>query len=484
VVDGVKGDRGMTSEPQAAQPEQGVRVRQIALRLTDGLVPLLALLAEGAWIAVAAAFLQAAAHEPAWLGPAGYALFAALGWFAARRAGPSRGLAFAAPLLVVAGALLGWLASPHVLGELATGQPAAALAQHPAGWLGGLAVLRGVAHARSPSSEAALGSLVAVAIPALAIPLLVGGFIPEPGREAFLEQATPATVVFLVSATLGLAITRMAAIGNRSGFDWRRNRAWLVVLSLLVGVVALVSVPSSGWVALAVQVLVGVLLVPAFVLGLIASVVRITRRTLVNLAIILAMGAVLFILLQPDTIRPINIGIGAAGGEAPIESGGVYLVMGIALLVGLALVVVLLVWLWMHQSPGRGDADVPEERMIDRGDTTNSPSTARRHRGRGGARTADPTTAAGAYVALLRDLAPSQAVGREPGETPTAHARRLRTAGFGGVRLELLAADYELDRWGERHLTNAEERRGVARWRRLRRELGRIRHEGRVGDRW
>src|SRR5204863_389274 len=138
--------------------------------------------------AAPAAFLQAPPHEPAWLGPLGYALFAALGWFVARRFGTSWRFASAAPLLVVAGALLGWLASPQVPPELVAGRLDGAMARHPAGWLAGLAVLRGVAHARSPSSEAALGSLVAVATPALAIPLLVGGFIPEPGRQAFLEQ--------------------------------------------------------------------------------------------------------------------------------------------------------------------------------------------------------------------------------------------------------------------------------------------------------
>jgi len=477
----------MTIEQPAAGtsvPDRRARSRQLVLRLTDALVPLLALLAEGAWIAVAAAFLQAAAHEPAWLGPLGYALFAALGWFVARRFGTSWRFASAAPLLVVAGALLGWLASPQVPPELVAGRLDGAMARHPAGWLAGLAVLRGVAHARSPSSEAALGSLVAVATPALAIPLLVGGFIPEPGRQAFLEQATPATVVFLASATIGLAITRMASIGNLSGFDWRRNRAWLVVLSLLVGVVALVAVPSSGAVALAVQVLVGVLLVPVFVLGLIASVVRITRRTLVNLAIILAMGVGLLILVQPDTIRPINIGIGAAGGQGPTEASGIYLLMGVALLVGLALVVVLLVWLWTHQAPARGDADVREERTIDRGEGAIPAPWRRRAGGRRSARATDPTSAAAAYLVLLRDLEPVEAVRREPGETPTGHARRLRASGLGTVGLELLAADYQLERWAERALSPAEERRGIARWRRLRRQLARPRREGRAGHRW
>jgi len=52
------------------------------------------------------------------------------------------------------------------------------------------------------------------------------------------------------------------------------------------------------------------------------------------------------------------------------------------------------------------------------------------------------------------------------------------------VGLELLAADYQLERWAERALSPAEERRGIARWRRLRRQLARPGREGGAGHRW
>jgi hypothetical protein len=57
-------------------------------------------------------------------------------------------------------------------------------------------------------------------------------------------------------------------------------------------------------------------------------------------------------------------------------------------------------------------------------------------------------------------------------ETPAAHARRLRDEGRGDLGLELLVADYELDRFGGVSLTPNEERRAIARWRRLRRRSG------------
>jgi hypothetical protein len=451
-------------------------VRHLAFEATEAIAPVLALLAEGAWISVFAAFLQAAAHEPAWLGPAGYALLAGLGWIAARRSSPGGWrLAVAAPLLVIVGAIVGWLASGDVVSLIRAGTLETAAAHHPAGWLGGLAVLRGIAHGRSSSSESALGWLVGVGAPVLALPLLVGGFIPEPGRSAFFAQATPATVIFLVSATLGLAVRRMASVALRSGFDWRRNRAWLVLVSMLVGLVTLLAVPSSGTVAFAIQVLVGLTLVPAFILGLIASIVQMTRRTLVNLGVILAMGVVLLVLVQGTTIRPIAPSVPVHGGEGPIDNSGLYLAMAVGILIALAVVVVLLVWLWTRQSASLRDADLLEERVIDRGETAQRRLFhLRRPMWRIGS-PPEPTSAAAAYLALLRDLNPLGELNREPFETPMGHARRLRSAGLGGIALDLLAADYQLECWAERRLSPAEDLRGVQRWRRLRADLRRAR---------
>jgi hypothetical protein len=86
-------------------------------------------------------------------------------------------------------------------------------------------------------------------------------------------------------------------------------------------------------------------------------------------------------------------------------------------------------------------------------------------------RTSEPQTAVAAYLALLRDLDRHPELRREPSETPAEHAGRVREAGYSGIQLDLLAADYALERDGGRALTGAEDRRGVLRWRHLRTAL-------------
>jgi hypothetical protein len=76
--------------------------------------------------------------------------------------------------------------------------------------------------------------------------------------------------------------------------------------------------------------------------------------------------------------------------------------------------------------------------------------------------------AVSAYLASLDELAahrPDAARGEH--ETPRAHARRVSA----GTELDILQADYALARYGGRILTDAEHRRAIGRWQRLRRRL-------------
>ncbi|HEX7197069.1 MAG TPA: hypothetical protein VF364_09595, partial [Candidatus Limnocylindria bacterium] len=80
-----------------------------------------------------------------------------------------------------------------------------------------------------------------------------------------------------------------------------------------------------------------------------------------------------------------------------------------------------------------------------------------------------PADAVGAYLAALDELAehdPGRA--RRAPESPHAHAARA-----GLTELGALQADYALARYGARHLTDAEHRRALGRWRRLRDRLRR-----------
>ena len=95
-----------------------------------------------------------------------------------------------------------------------------------------------------------------------------------------------------------------------------------------------------------------------------------------------------------------------------------------------------------------------------------APSAAAR-RTRSTGRRGAPTDAVGAYLATLDDLAahdPPRA--RREAESPRAHAARVELVDLGALQ-----ADYALARYGERHLTDAEHRRGLARWRRIRDRL-------------
>lgn len=468
------GDRRQPHDHVTGTPSPRWIDRPAAARGRADLVgPVLALLAEGAWVSVLAAFLQAAGRDTWWLGPLGYGAAAAGGWIAARVLGPryGEGWPVVAVAVVALGGLAGWLASPAVLDALAAGTPVAALGRHPAGWLAALATLRGMAHARSASSEGSLARLVSVALPGLAVPILIGGALAEPWRERFLEEATIGAVAFLIAATLGLAMTRMASVAARSGFDWRRNRAWLLLVAVVVIGVTLVAVPSAVAIGRLVQLALAILLLPAIVLGFVVSFSQITRRTM--LVFVALIGLSLALLVLAPKPPPPSTPTEAAGGQVAetLTNPTFYAASTVVIGILIVLAIVVLTRLWMRQVGLPGDPDVLEERVIDRGDETmprprRAGPTWRRAR-----QLPDPATAAAAYVALVDELARDEELARSSGETPAAHARRLRLSGRGAVGLELLAADYELERWAGRRISAPENRRGVARWRRLRTAL-------------
>ena len=141
-------------------------------------------------------------------------------------------------------------------------------------------------------------------------------------------------------------------------------------------------------------------------------------------------------------------------------------VLGIVL--GVAVIAVLvLARLWLRR-PRDEEPEVPETREIDRGEWESD--APRRRRGRW-TRRAEPRDAAAAYRSLLEDLEAYPALRREPGETPAEHAARLRRSGHGELALELLAADYGLERFGAIDLTPREHRRALTRAKALRRRL-------------
>src|SRR5207247_1146504 len=122
--------------------------------------------------------------------------------------------------LIVVDAVVGVLASPAASAALAGGI-GPAVAAHPGGLLAGLAVLRGFAHASLPLAESTVARLLALGTPGLALASLLGGVIAEPFRTRFLGDALGAAIVFVGTAVLALAFTRLAAMATDEGLDWR-----------------------------------------------------------------------------------------------------------------------------------------------------------------------------------------------------------------------------------------------------------------------
>jgi hypothetical protein len=405
-------------------------------------------------------------HSPT-TGIASLAAFVATGVLAARLLGPRLGDRW--PLvglgLCVAGGAAGWLASPEARAALGGGALGNALAANPGGWLVALAILRGFAHPRLPLNEESLGSLLGAGVPGLALAAIVGGVVAEPFRGQFLADSIVAAILFATSVTLALALTRLAAVGADSGFDWRRNPTWVGLMAALVLAAGALAIPASSLVAPAIAFIVGVTMGPLLLIG---AVVGFNRRTvrLLAFAVLGVMALVAVMNLVGGPLPAIDIGARTPAEAEPSPPDQALAIGGGLLLIVAAVAVVLLARLWMRRLP-LPEEDVRETRTIDRG------GERLRLGRRGRRRRSEPVDAATAYQALLDDLEERPGARREPSETPAEHARRLRAAGASDLRLDLLAADYSLARFAGITLSAREDRRAVARWRSLRRRLGR-----------
>jgi uncharacterized protein DUF4129 len=433
----------------------------------------LAVIAEAAWISVVAGLVQEYALRAPTLGIFPLVGFASFGVLAARLIGPRLGdrWPLVAAGLCLAGGAVGWLNSAEALASLRAGALGDALAANPAGWLAAVAIARGFAHARLPLSEATLGNLLGAGVPGLAFAAIIGGMVTEPFRGQFLRDAIVASIAFATSATLALALTRLAAVGADSGFDWRRNPWWVGLLTMLVLAAAGLAILASSIAAPAIAFAVGAAIGP---LLLVAVIVGFNRRTLRIVAIAVAATVLLAGLITLFGSHPVFPSSGGGGGGPSVAASqpAEVVVLGGGLLLVIAVIVfVLLARLWMQRIPLEED-DVLETRMIDRGDQPARMGRIRRRR-RG-----EPVDAVTAYLALVDDLAARPDVRRNAAETPAEHARRLREAGGSAFGLDLLAADYALVRFAAVTLSGREDRRAVARWRALRRQLGQT-HGGR-----
>jgi hypothetical protein len=440
-----------------------------ALAIGTELAPVaLVVVAEAAWISVVAGLLQEFALRDPILGMPGLAAFVVAGIVLARIVGRRLGdrwlpVAFG---LVIASGAVGWLLSPAARAGLAEGL-GPALAAHPGGWLAGLALLRGFAHAQLPLAEGTITNLLGIGVPGLALAATLGGVIVDPYRARFLADSLVAAIVYIGATVLALAFARLDAVGLDAGFDWRRNRPWLVMTIAIVAIAIVVAIPLAGAAGTVISLAISLALGPMLVVGLAAGFDATARRIL---GFCVAAVAVLIIanrLFGEPGNRPPPATPGAPS-PPPEPTAQQLVAIGIGgfLLLAALVGIIVLIALWMRRTPAPDDA-VDETRTID---PSGAGLVPRRRRSRF-VRRRDPVTAAQAYVALVEDLDRHPDVRRRPAETPSAHAARIRASGPAELSLDLLAADYALARYGGVTLAAREDRRAVGRWRTLRKRL-------------
>ena len=434
------------------------------------LIPLaLAGIVEGAWLSVIYASWQVGlAHGPMLLGPLALAVPAWIGlWWIRSGTSPQTEVVGLA-LLTVAAAAVGVAVEPAALGAFLGGDPAGAVASHAAGVLAGLAVLRGARHRHGGEEDAVVGGLLRWGLPLLALPWVVGGVSPGPWRTAFAAAAFPSTILFVTAGLLDIGLARLEGLESEAGRDWDRRRSWLVLAGGVLALMALVAIPTALIIGAPlgsvidgllgpVAALLGLLLLPVFALGvaILAGLELVPLHPLLTSA---APGASASRLPSP----------GADAADPAVALGAAILVV-----IGFVLLIVLVA----RWDLGRRRAERPsrvarrrrEERSVALPDRFGLPAW----RPPALRRLGVPRTASAAYVSWLVDLEGRPGRERRPAETPSGHAARLRRDAGLPFSGDLLAADFELERYAGRRLGPTETRRAVGRWRRLRDRLAR-----------
>jgi len=438
------------------------------------LLPAAQALAEGSWLAVVYAALQAATDQFPWVGPLEFGVMAGAGmaWGRRRRWRSPTAEALGLPLLALAAGAFCWLLDPAVRGNLAVGQPVAALSLHGPAWLGAIAFWRGEAHRSTEDDDVIQDRLLRWALPGLAIPWLVGHAVSEGAiEEAFTSAAFVGTIFFIGSAFTAMGLSRLEAVRAVTGSDWRSNRSWVVLVVGIAIALTVLAAPAAAFLG-----------VPAK--ALLAAVVGPIQTLLFVLVLLLTpvilLGALLADLVQP--LLPEGFGLGqiqppttlfnARDAASHLPSILFYIILG-SLLVFELFVLGVMVWM-RHQERRRMRAlasEAFEERSI-----VIPPGGREREMAPPSAPRPSPLPLddpAGAYVAALSSLDRDGRWARRPNETPAAHAGRIRGEGMDAGAFARLAVAYQLVRYGALPLSARERGRSAPRLRALRSWLDR-----------
>ncbi len=417
---------------------------------------------EGAWLALAYLTLQVlGAHGPILLGPLEFSLLAGAGLLLGRGILPRTGSSSVAVAAVVA-AVGGWIVAPAVREALLAGHADTALGLHAGGWLAGLAVVRGAMHAERADDDLVVSRLLGWGVPALAIPWLLAQVAAPEARGAFAEPAFVATLTFVVGGLLAVAVARLDALGSRSGVDWRSNPTWLLVLGLIVGGALLVALPLAALLGVPLDAAVRGAAGPAWL----AVAGAVTLLAIPAGLLAAALVALFHAILGPGHAVVNPAAAHAAALPATPNAGGVDTVFAIVTVAAILIVLALIARRVHAAEASRRPPNDEERGIVLHGASIRPPLALPRWRPR--ATAPPPHDAVTAYVATIDELRGVPGLARAGDETPAAHAHRLHAAGLGMLSLDLLAADYALVRYAGRALTRAEDRRALARWRRVR----------------
>lgn len=437
-----------------------------AERLSGWILPALAILAEGAWLAVVYVAIETTVDGRApLLGAFELAVAAGLMAVAVRHRlvrPDDNPLTFFGVLAALG--LVGWLwdAVPRDLAF--QGRLADAIGYHPGGWLAVVAGMRGVGRAFEVDDRA-VTRLVLVGVPALAVPWSLGQLGAGPLRAAFTEEAFVASLTFVAAGFAAAGLARLQEIGRETGVDWRTSRFWLATVLAVLALVLGIGVPAAAVLGVPVD---------AVARGLVGPALTLLGYAFLAVALVFALlsGALHALLSRagltlPPPMTPQEVERLPRLAEYTFEQlRGPLLSVGIAW-VALAVLAIIVARTWIgRRRRGRTRIDREERcfRIPQRSIRLRLPRRApapRRPR-------LAPRDAVGAYLATLDDIAardPGRA--RRDAESPRSHARRIAA----GADLVALQADYSLARYGGRHLSGAEHRRAIGRWRRLRDSL-------------